>query len=85
MTELNRAMTSTLLSVQSRSDQTDREQGNGQLKPNQVRVSESSSVTETDYSVLVYVQSTCSSVPWQQAKKSFRLVKPQLSCTTTRA
>ena len=52
MTELNRAMTSTLLSVQSRSDQTDRDQGNGQLKPNQVRVSESSSVTETDYSVL---------------------------------
>ena len=45
-------MTSTLLSVQSRSDQTDRDQGNGQLKPNQVRVSESSSVTETDYSML---------------------------------
>ena len=52
MTELNRAMTSTLLSVQSRSDQTDRDQGNGQLKPNQVRMSEISSVTETDYSVL---------------------------------
>ena len=47
-------MTSTLLSVQSRSDQTDRDQGNGQLKPNQVRVSESSSVTETDYSVEMF-------------------------------
>ena len=45
-------MTSTLLSVQSRSEQTDRDQGNGQLKPNQVRVSESSSVIETNYSVL---------------------------------
>ena len=57
-------MTSTLLSVQSRSDQTDRDQGNGQLKPNQVRVSESSSVTETDYSVLCLrpVHAQCSTM-----------------------